>query len=279
MDRTLTRRALALIDAHVPFVRATVVRSTGSVPGKVGASLLYTATGESFGTVGGAALEEKVKELAGETLRTHRGDLHHFELAAWKSGGLPSLCGGAVDIAFEYVPARPHLLLWGGGHVAHAIAALLPALEYDFSLADDRPEWASRDRFPTADRCEVVPAERLFEVFEPRRYTHLYVLGYDAFKDTEVLRRGLEAFPGYIGYIASAAKRAHILSELRQQGVPEERLAGLHSPIGVPIGAESPAEIAVSVIAEIIQGLHASAPGVTPGASDPPEGHVRNQTA
>ncbi len=257
MDRKLTRRALQLMDAHEAFVRATVVRASGSVPGKVGATMLVTGSGATYGTVGGAALEETVKELAAQVLVHRRGDLHHFDLQAWKPGGLPSLCGGSVDIALEYVAARPNLLLWGGGHVAKSLADLLPTLEYDFSVADDRAEWVGEERFPQAERREVVPPARLWEVFEPASYTHLYVLGYDAQRDLDVLERSVARFPNFIGLIASSAKRTHMFAELRRRGIGEEQLSRIHTPVGVAIGAESPAEIAVSIVAEIIQGNHA----------------------
>ena len=122
MNRRTAREAVRLLEHHQPFVRATVVRATGSVPGKLGASMIVRSDGTTLGTVGGAALEEEVKRLAGVALERHAGDLVHFDLASWKKGGLPSLCGGSVDIALEYVAARPNLLLWGGGHVAEAVA-------------------------------------------------------------------------------------------------------------------------------------------------------------
>src|SRR5580658_6131740 len=125
MDRSTLIESLRLLDARRPFIRAVVVRSVGSVPGKVGATMIVRDDGTTLGTVGGAALEEKVKELAAEALRRQRGDLHHFDLQKWREGGLPSLCGGSVDVAIEYVAAPPHLLLWGGGHVAHALAGAL----------------------------------------------------------------------------------------------------------------------------------------------------------
>ncbi len=256
MDRKLTREALRLMELHQAFVRATVVRATGSVPGKVGASMLVRGDGSTVGTVGGAALEERVKELAHDAFRHRGGDLHHFDLQAWKPGGLPSLCGGAVDIAVEYVPARPNLLLWGGGHVAHALATILPGLEYDYSVADDRPEWVGAERFPTADRREVVAPAELWSVFEPSSFTHLYLLGYDAMKDLEVLFTALDRFPNEIGLIASAAKREHMYATLRARGVRREALARVRSPVGLEIGAESPAEIAVSIVAEIVRGMH-----------------------
>jgi xanthine dehydrogenase accessory factor len=256
MDRRTAREALRLIEHHQPFVKATVVRSTGSVPGKVGATMIVRADGTTVGTVGGASLEEEVKRLAARAIDHRSGDLLHFDLAAWKRGGLASLCGGSVDIALEFVPARPNLLLWGGGHVAEAVARLLPALEFDHSVADDRPEFVARERFPEADRREVVVPGHVFDVFEPAEFTHLYLLGYDALRDLEVLAEAIDRFPNTIGLIASASKREHIYARLRERGISREALARVRSPVGVEIGAESPAEIAVSIVAEIVRDLH-----------------------
>ena len=218
MDRRLTREALRLLEAHQPFVRATVVKTVGSVPGKLGAAMIVRSDGSTLGTVGGAQLEEEVKELARAALDRREGDLHHFDLQAWTPGALDSLCGGSVEIAVEYVAARPNLLLWGGGHVAHALASLLPTLEYDYSVADDRPEWVGIDRFPSAERREVVEPEHLFDVLDPTSFTHLYLLGYDARKDLEVLARAIARFPNAIGLIASASKREHMFAALRTGG-------------------------------------------------------------
>jgi xanthine dehydrogenase accessory factor len=255
MNRRLAQEVVRLMDLHVPFVRATVVKAIGSVPGKVGATMVLRPDGTFLGTIGGAGLEEKVKEVAKSALTARKSDLFHFDLQAWKPGGLPSLCGGSVEIAVEYVAARANLLLWGGGHVAHAIAGLLPALEYDYSVADDRPEWVTSERFPEADRREVVTAEEVWSVFDPAEFSHLYLLGYDAKKDLELLARSVDRFPGYIGLISSAPKRAHMFAELRRRGVAPAAISRVHAPIGLPIGAEGPAEIGVAVVAEIIRSL------------------------
>ncbi len=260
MDRRLTREALRLLEAHQPFVRATVVRVQGSTPGKMGASMIIRSDGSFEGTVGGAALEERVKELARNAFEQREGDLAHFDLAAWKEGGLPSLCGGSVDVAIEYVAARPNLLLWGGGHVARAIAELLPALDCSYTVADDRPEWIGEDRFPYAERRTTVGPSQLWDVLDPTGYTHLYLLGYDAAKDLQVLRTSLGRFPGAIGLIASAAKREHMFAALREAGWTRESIRRIRSPIGLSIGAESPAEIAVSVVSELIREQHPERP-------------------
>jgi len=281
MDRRELREALRLLESHQPFVRASVVSSTGSVPGKVGASMIVRSDGSTLGTVGGAALEEEVKTLARAAFERRAGGLHHFDLAAWKPAGLPSLCGGSVEVAVEYVAAHPNLLLWGGGHVAQALAAVLPTLEYDFSVADDRPDWVGVDRFPAADRREVVAPDRLFDVFEPSEFTHLYVLGYDAMKDLEVLDRALARFPNSIGLIASAAKREHLYALLRQRGATREALRRIRSPVGLAIGAQSPAEIAVAIVGEIVRELHPDGLRTRPTAvtASPPNEDVERRPA
>jgi xanthine dehydrogenase accessory factor len=224
--------------------------------------MLVRADGSSIGTVGGAALEERVKQLCGEVLQTGKGGLHHFDLQRWKPGGLPSLCGGSVDIALEYVPARANLLLWGGGHVAEALARILPTLEYDYSVADDRVEWIGADRFPDADRRVVLAPRDLWKTFDPQAFSHLYVLGYDAIKDLEVLRVSLDRFPVVIAIIASAPKREHMYASLRAEGVAPEAIDRIRSPVGLALGAETPAEIAISVVAELVQNAH------DPGAAE-----------
>src|SRR5208282_614681 len=106
-----------------------------------------------------------------------------------------------------------------------------------------------------------VETEHLFDVIEPASFTHLYLLGYDARKDLEVLARAIDCFPNAIGLIASASKREHMFATLRERGVSRDALERVRSPVGIPLGAESPAEIAVSIVAEIVREMHPSTLG------------------
>jgi xanthine dehydrogenase accessory factor len=151
-------------------------------------------------------------------------------------------------------------------HVAEALGRILPTLEYDYSVADDRAEWLTADRFPEAARRELVGPLELWDRLDPASFTHLYLLGYDAGKDTELLADSIARFPGTVGLIASASKRLHIFATLRARSIPESALARVQSPIGLPIGAQSPAEIAISVVAEIVRSQH-PALAVDPGSA------------
>lgn len=282
MDRKVLKEALALTEAHQPFVLATVVDYHGSVPGKRGVTMLVREDGSIVGTVGGAGLEEKVRFLARQALRHRAGGLHRFDLTAWKPGGLDSRCGGSVDVALEYVPARPNLLLWGGGHVALALSRQLSLLDYDYSIADDRPDFTTAERFPGARHRWTVAPGGLPEALagSGERFSHAYLLGYDAKKDEEVAFRLLSSFEGHVGLIASRTKREITLRGLRARGLSEGQLSRLRSPVGVPLGAETPEEIAVSIMAEVIQDVHADRPaeGVDERAEEGAPAHAAKGT-
>lgn len=253
VSRKVMRRAAELLDAGVSFALCTVLGARGSVPGKAGAKMIVLADGSQFGTVGGAGLEEKVKDLARRCLAERRNATAKFELAAGRPGALDSLCGGAVEILVEHMGAVPHVLICGGGHVGLEVARLCDQLEYVHSVLDDRPAFAARDRFPTARHLFVGTPEQFFPAHDLGDFSHVVLLGYSYKVDTEALYQCVTRFPGFVGFISSRLKRKEMFARLRERGVSEETLARVEAPLGVSIGAESPAEIAVSILGSIIR--------------------------
>ncbi len=256
MSRILWREMLTLADRRHPFAVCTVVNADGSVPGRLGATMIVTPDGKSRGTVGGAGLEERVKGLALAALRDRKGGLHHFDLAKWKPGGLNSLCGGSVDVSVLVHRPLPHLLVFGGGHCGKALADVAATLDWDVTLVDPRPEYADADRFPNAQE-RAAPADPAAWVRDAdlALYTHAYVLGHSWQVDTDILAALLPRFDGFVGVIGSQAKRLQMLREAAVRGVPTARLERVVCPIGASIGAESPEEIAVAIAAEVISTL------------------------
>jgi xanthine dehydrogenase accessory factor len=253
VSRKVMNRAAALLDDGVSFALCTVVSARGSVPGKAGAKMIVLADGSQFGTVGGAGLEERVKLLGRRAIGERRTFTERFELAFNRPGALDSLCGGAVEILVEYMGAVPHVLICGGGHVGLEVARLCDQLEYVYSVLDDRAEFASRERFPAARGLHVGQPESWFPTADVARYSHVVLLGYSYKIDTEALYQCVTRFTGYVGLISSRLKRREMFSRLRERGVPEAALERIEAPLGLPIGAESPAEIAVSIVGSIIQ--------------------------
>ncbi|MBI2930296.1 MAG: XdhC family protein [Planctomycetes bacterium] len=254
VSRQVMHKAVELLDAGVPFALCTVIRAVGSVPARDGTKMIVLADGTIFGTVGGAGVEEKAKNVARTCLSEGKGGLFKFDLAYYKEGGLDSLCGGTVEIAVEIMAARPHVLICGGGHVGLEVAKLCDQLEYAYSVLDDRPAYCSRERFPNAQELCISPPDQFFSSRQDlSAFTHMILLGYSHRVDTEILYHCLKRFKGWIGVIASKLKRRELLIRLKARGVTEEEFARVEAPVGIPIGSESPAECAVSILGSIIR--------------------------
>jgi len=264
MNPEAFRRIVALIERRVPLAVATVVGARGSVPGKLGARMLVLADGTQEGTVGGAGLEAEVKRIALAAIANRSSGTHRFELSRQKAGGLDSVCGGGVEVFVEYIAPRPHLLVCGGGHVGLALARLCDQLDYAYSVADVRPEFASPKRFPNARARFPLAPEELFAQADLTLYSHLLVVGHSHQIDGEIVCGALERrFAGYLGVIGSETKRREFRARALAQGIPETTFdAGIVCPIGLAIEAETPAEIAVAVLAEVIQGYRSTTPRV-----------------
>ncbi|HLE98235.1 MAG TPA: XdhC/CoxI family protein [Candidatus Thermoplasmatota archaeon] len=253
MKPSLLQRQLDLQRRRVPYAVCTVADAKGSVPGKVGFSMIVTAE-SAWGTVGGGGLEERAKSMAREALRTGGSGLVRLDLAAWKPGGLDSVCGGTVDIAIQVVRAGPRLLLVGGGHVAKALADVAAGLEWPVAVLDDRPDYATRERWPRADEVLCGEFGPTLAKLDLDAFSHVYLLGYSHHKDVDALVAILRSgFAGVVGVVGSTAKLTSMRDRALAAGVAEASLARVRSPIGVDVGAETPEEIAVAVAAEIIR--------------------------
>jgi xanthine dehydrogenase accessory factor len=268
VSRKVLRRAAELADAGQPFALCTVVGARGSVPGKAGAKMIVERDGSCFGTVGGAGLEEKTKALGLQSIREKKTISHKFDLAYFRPGALDSLCGGSVEILVEYMGAVPHVLICGGGHVGLEVARLCDQLEYVYSVVDDRTEFASAERFPRGRGHFVARPEEFFPTADLGAYSHIVILGYSHRVDTDILFHCCKRAPAstFVGFISSKLKRKEMFARVRERGVTEEELARVEAPLGLGIGAESPAEIAVSILGGII--AHHKGVSATSNSSD-----------
>ncbi|QDT68963.1 XdhC and CoxI family protein [Planctomycetes bacterium MalM25] len=248
-DAALYRRSAELAESATPFVTVTLVETTGSTPADAGAKMLVIASGLELGTVGGGRVEAKALGLAAEMLAggpTTR-------LVDWSlKADVGMTCGGRVKLLLESVGVAPWpIVIFGAGHVTQALARLLVTLPCQVTCIDPRREWL--DKLPAGVRAlesDDPPAE--VEQLPGDAFVLCMTKGHRS--DLPVLRAIFESgivFP-YLGVIGSRAKAAVLRKELTEAGVAEERLA-FHCPIGLPIGSNSPGEIAVSIAAQLLE--------------------------
>jgi len=170
-----------------------------------------------------------------------------------KSPRIVELQHRRLTLFAEPVEADSVLLLFGAGHISTSVAPLASMVGFRVVVIDDREEFANRERFPTADEVLVLPFDEVFDHLQVTQDSYLVIVTRGHLSDRTVLRSALTTSPAYIGMIGSERKRAAIYQSLVDEGVPRERLERVHSPIGLEIGAETPEEIAVSIVGEIIR--------------------------
>jgi len=182
-----------------------------------------------------------------------------------------------VEIFVEPMPARPHVLICGGGHVGLEVAKLCDQVEYAHSVVDDRAEYVCAERFPHARGHFAARPEDFFPSADLSHYSHIVLLGYSYRIDTDILFHCVRCFPGWIGVIASRTKRKQMFARLRARGITAGEFARVEAPVGVAIGSESPAECAVSILGSIVRhhGLGASGSGARAVVDEQPEPEER----
>lgn len=230
------------------FVLLTVIESRGFTPRKPGTHMLVAADGETAGTIGGGAIEYEALREARELLRTGGGPR---TVKKHLTQDLGMCCGGEMVIFLEPVDAAPRLFVFGAGYLARPIAALASACGFEVTVIDGRPDWASAERFPGMTvRC--ADPEDVARTLETRPEDFAIVVTHDHGLDQRVVQQLLARPLRFTGMIGSLAKQRKFALRLRARGFTDEQVARLRTPLGAAIGAQTPEEIAVSVLAELV---------------------------
>lgn len=261
--RDVTQALLQLLESGRRGTLATVVRTSGSTPQAPGARLLLTADGTWVGTVGGGAIERAVQERLLECRREARPELVVYDLAR----DLGMCCGGSMAVFVEPVEARERLVIFGAGHVARPTAALAQSVGFGVTIVDDREELATAERFPGCELLLAEPREAASRL-QPTPADWLLILTHDHRLDEEALDTFARLPHRYVGMIGSRRKVFRILQRIRQRG-PLPDLDHLYTPVGLDIGAVSPEELAVSIVAELVALRHGRAPRHLRAVEDP----------
>jgi xanthine dehydrogenase accessory factor len=218
--------------------------------------MLVYSDGRTVGTIGGGCYENDAFWKAREAIKGRRPVNVKYELTddiAEESG---LICGGQMEVFIEPVEAAPEVFVFGAGHVGYFLARMAHETGFKVSVIDDREKFASAERFPEGVRVIVddIPTWLTSHQLPSTAYAVIVTRGHK--HDLDALRTLAPTQLRYVGLIGSRAKVRRIYDALREEGLPPEALQKVHAPIGLDIGAITPQEIAISILAELIAVKH-----------------------
>jgi xanthine dehydrogenase accessory factor len=255
LNRQLLAELLQAQESGEPVVLATIIMARGSVPRHSGAKMLVYQNGRTSGTIGGGELEARITNEALQCLADGQTRVVPYSLVD-PGRGDPGVCGGEVEIYLEPYAPPATLLVIGCGHVGKAVAALGHWLGYRVLVNDDREELASPEHIPEADVYLPGSVADMLSQLRVHANTFITVLTRNVFVDREILPLLAGTAAPYIGVIGSRRRWEETKTLLLADGMSQEDLARFHSPVGLELNAESPEEIAVSILSEIIMMRH-----------------------
>jgi xanthine dehydrogenase accessory factor len=236
---------------HEPAALCTVVKSEGSTPRHVGSKMLVYPDGTFIGTVGGGDLEHRVIEEARMAMGDGQSRMLSYTMAD-PARGDPGVCGGTVEVFVEPILPPAMIVVIGAGHVGKAVVHLAKWLGFRVAVSDDRAEFCNPQATPGADAYYPVEMGKLAEHLQINRRTYIVITSRGSSVDVLGLPNLLETNPAYIGVIGSRRRWLTTAKALIAKGIAEEKIARVHSPMGLELNAETPEEIAVSILAEIM---------------------------
>ena len=256
MNQEVFAAVTAALERGEPAALVTIVSTTGSTPQRVGAKMLVFGDGRLVGTIGGGCYENDAFWKAREAITNRKPQLVHYELDDDFAQETGLICGGQMDVYIEPIEPSPELFVIGAGHVGFHLARLAQEVGFRVHVVDDREKFANRERFPGAAEVVVddVPAWIASAKLPPHAYAVIVTRGHT--NDLEALRALAPRELRYLGLIGSRAKVARIYEQLVADNISPETLKHVHAPIGLDIGAVTPQEIAVSILAELIAVKH-----------------------
>ena len=259
MNREVFAAVADALERGEPAALVTIVSTTGSTPQRNGAKMLVFADGRTVGTIGGGCYENDAFGKAREAIASRTPQLVHYELSDDFAQETGLVCGGQMDVYIEPIEPSSELYIIGAGHVGFHLARIAHEAGFRVHVVDDREKFANAERFPTATEVIVddVPSWIARASLPPHAYTVIVTRGHT--NDLEALRGLAPRELRYLGLIGSRAKVARIYEALTDDHMPAEALARVHAPIGLDIGAVTPQEIAVSILAELIAVKHGKA--------------------
>jgi xanthine dehydrogenase accessory factor len=231
---------------------ATIVQVNGSIPSYESAKLLIREDGSMMGTIGGGCVEAEVWNAAREVMETERPKHLNFSLgqdAAYDNG---LICGGQLSVFVEPVVPQPRVFIFGAGHISKSLSKVAGLAGFETVIVDNRVQFANRERFPDAAEVYAEEYDEVFQKLAIRDTSYIVIVTRGHRDDMRVLRHAAATPARYIAMIGSKRKVIGVVKELEKDGIPADVFDRLFAPMGFEIGAITPEEIAIAVVAEMI---------------------------
>lgn len=247
---------------------ATITNVRGSIPSFQTAKMLVRDDGSIAGTIGGGCVEAEVWQAAREVMEEEKPRSLTFNLNNNPKYDTGLVCGGTLEVFLEPVLPPALLYIFGAGHVAYNLYRVARIAGFDVTVVDDRESYANRERFPDAREIVAEDFDRATERLRVPGSAYVVIVTRGHRDDMRILQWAVDLNTRYLGMIGSRRKTIAIYKELEQQGVPAEKFANVHAPVGLEIGAITPEEIAVAIVAEMIAVRRHAFPNVPSKAYD-----------
>lgn len=231
---------------------ATIVNVRGSIPSFKTAKMLVRDDGSIVGTIGGGCVEAEVWQAAREVMISETSRTLSFDLNQDPKYDTGLVCGGTLEIFIEPILPPALLYIFGAGHVAYALYKVAKNAGFDVVVADDREVYANQERFPEARQVISQDFDHILAGLTPNESSYIVIVTRGHRDDMRILRWAVQTQARYIGMVGSRRKAITIFRELTREGLRPELFEQVHSPVGLDIGAITPEEIAVAIVAEII---------------------------
>ncbi len=239
-------------ESKTPAALVSIIESKGSTPRSVGTKMIVLHDGTVHGTVGGSAVEALVIREAQECIKTGSYKKVMHDLNDHEKHDTGMICGGKMEFFIEPINLASHVYIFGGGHCGYPLARFAHQVGFQYTIIEDRPEFAQQERFSDASDIKLGDVEQIAKEMEFCDRDFIAIVTRNHELDYHTLRQVIGKPAAYIGLIGSKTKRAQIFKKLENDGFSKADMDRIHTPIGLDIGAETPEEIAISILAEMI---------------------------
>lgn len=242
--------ALKAAESGRSYAFATVIESTSKgTPQKTGSKMVVLEDGTLIGTIGGGRNEKAAKEECLKAIATGKTCIVTYDFFG---GEDRSVCGGRIKVFIEPFLGQVKLIICGAGHIALPLSVVAKILNFHVTVIDNRKEFANKERFPHVDQIILGNHSQNLEKIKTTKNTMIMVVTQGNEFDFECLRVSMAKDFGYLGVISSKAKRIKFLRRLKDLKIPAKRIRSINIPAGIDIGAQTPEEIAISIVSQMI---------------------------